>query len=83
METVYLLGFAKNWKISCFTTGLSTTELKVYPKFCLVLKSIPGLAIYAECVENLKSGLLQTKICHLERFDKHPTCSHMAQLLVR
>ena len=26
-KTVYSLGFAQNWKISCFTTGLRTTEL--------------------------------------------------------
>ena len=33
------------------------------------------MATYAECVENLKSDFLQTKICHLKRFEKHPTCS--------
>ena len=39
------------------------------------------MAIYAECVENLKSDFLQTKICHLERFDEHPTCSLLQKQL--
>ena len=39
------------------------------------------MAIYAECVENLKSDFLFTKICHLERFEKHPTSSLLLKQL--
>ena len=39
------------------------------------------MAIYTECVENLKSDFLFMKICHLERFEKHPTCPTCSLLL--